>query len=208
MDLVQGLLFITPIFLLAIASPTPDFILVSQQTLSNGTKAGYTCTLGIILGVSVHIAFAAIGLGLMLTYSPTLIWLIKLLGGGFLIFFGVMVLKAKSSENVAAKQSVIEKQTYLKSFAVGFFGNLFNPLAPLFFLSLFTIILSSDTPPYYIVVYGAWMLALDFARFVLLIKLLSIPKIYNKFQQWGVWVDRILGVTLMVFGLILMMGEI
>jgi len=206
MDLIQGLLFITPIFLLAIASPTPDFILVSQQTLSNGKKAGYACTLGIILGVALHIAFAAISLVFMLAYSPTLIWAIKLLGAVFLIVFGLMVLKASLSKHKAKNEAVIEKQTYLKSFAIGFLGNVFNPLAPLFFISLFTIALSADTPPYYIVVYGVWMLVLDFSRFILLIKLLSISKIYKKFQQWGVWIDRVLAASLIVFGGVLISG--
>ena len=39
MDLLQGLLIITSIHILAAASPGPDFVLVSQQTLSNGKKA-------------------------------------------------------------------------------------------------------------------------------------------------------------------------
>ena len=40
MELLQGLLLISSIHLLAAASPGPEFILVSQQTLSHGKKAG------------------------------------------------------------------------------------------------------------------------------------------------------------------------
>ena len=45
MDLAQGLLIITSVHLLAAASPGPDFVLVSQQTLSNGKRAGLLCSL-------------------------------------------------------------------------------------------------------------------------------------------------------------------
>ena len=55
MDLYQGLILITSIHLLAAAAPGPDFVLVSQQTLSNGKRAGLLCSLGIALGLSVHI---------------------------------------------------------------------------------------------------------------------------------------------------------
>ena len=50
MDLAQGLIIITSVHLLAAASPGPDFVLVSQQTLSNGKRAGLLCSIGIALG--------------------------------------------------------------------------------------------------------------------------------------------------------------
>ena len=55
MDLYQGLLLITSIHLLAAAAPGPDFVLVTQQTLSNGKRAGLLCSLGIAAGLSIHI---------------------------------------------------------------------------------------------------------------------------------------------------------
>lgn len=55
MDLLQGLLLITSVHVLAAASPGPDFVLVSQQTLINGKKAGLMCSIGISLGLSIHI---------------------------------------------------------------------------------------------------------------------------------------------------------
>ena len=45
MDLAQGLLIITSVHLLAAASPGPDFVLVSQQTISSGKKPGYSAVL-------------------------------------------------------------------------------------------------------------------------------------------------------------------
>ena len=58
MHLYQGLLIITSIHLLAAAAPGPDFVLVSQQTLANGKRAGLLCSLGIALGLSVHIIYS------------------------------------------------------------------------------------------------------------------------------------------------------
>ena len=59
MELYQGLLLISSIHFLAAASPGPDFVLVSQQTLSNGKKAGYMSSIGIALGLSMHIIYSA-----------------------------------------------------------------------------------------------------------------------------------------------------
>ena len=48
MELLEGLLTIAVIHLLAAASPGPDFLLVSQQTLTQGTETdrhGHTSTM-------------------------------------------------------------------------------------------------------------------------------------------------------------------
>ena len=45
MEFWHGFLLITGIHLLAAASPGPDFIFVSQQTLSRGWTAGLVCAL-------------------------------------------------------------------------------------------------------------------------------------------------------------------
>ena len=55
MEFWHGFLLITGIHLLAAISPGPDFIFVSQQTLSRGRKAGMICALGVALGLGIHI---------------------------------------------------------------------------------------------------------------------------------------------------------
>ncbi|WP_410731700.1 LysE family transporter, partial [Burkholderia sp. SIMBA_062] len=46
---------------LAAASPGPDFVLVSQQTLAKGRRTGLICSLGITLGLAVHIIYSVLG---------------------------------------------------------------------------------------------------------------------------------------------------
>ena len=77
MDLIQGLLLITSIHLLAAASPGPDFVLVSQQTLSNGKQSGFMVSIGIALGLSVHIIYSALGLAAVIANSATALWTIN-----------------------------------------------------------------------------------------------------------------------------------
>ncbi len=105
MDLYQGLLLITSIHLLAAATPGPDFVLVSQQTLSNGKRGGLLCSLGIALGLSIHILYSSLGLAAIIANSSSALWAIKLLGGGYLIYLGIgglrlslQCLKSKSAD--------------------------------------------------------------------------------------------------------------
>jgi threonine/homoserine/homoserine lactone efflux protein len=69
MELIQGLILIAIVHSLSAAAPGPDFILVCQQTLVHGRRAGYLCSIGIALGLSIHIIYSAFGLAALKGHS-------------------------------------------------------------------------------------------------------------------------------------------
>lgn len=216
MDLIQGLLIITTIHFLAAASPGPDFVLVSQQTLSNGKKTGLLCSLGIALGLSVHIIYSALGLAAIIAHSSFWLWVIKILGGCYLIYIGYKGIMAKktcsleTSESLNTKNnSVIQREeSSLKIIGKGFLCNALNPKAPIYFVSLFTLVLSPDLPTSHLVIYGVWMMTIQLIWFSGVVFLLSRPTINEKFQQMGHWVDRVMGAAMIMLGLKVLMSKV
>ena len=201
MELIQGLILISTIHLLAAASPGPDFVLVSQQTLSNGKKAGLMCSIGIALGLSIHITYSAFGLATVIANSSSALWAIKILGGGYLIYLGIKGLKAKPTNTTEASVITPTKYSAKKSIGVGFLCNALNPKAPIYFVSLFTVVLSPEMPVYQIAIYGAWIMIIQFAWFSLLVGILSRPSINLRFKKYGYWIDRILGGAMVALGI-------
>jgi RhtB (resistance to homoserine/threonine) family protein len=201
MDLYQGLLIITSIHILAAASPGPDFVLVSQQTLTHGKKAGFMCSIGIALGLSIHIIYSALGLAAIIANSSNALWAIKIIGGGYLIYLGIKGIRSLPN---AANDKQIKTAKYIsapKSIATGFLCNALNPKAPIYFVALFTVVLSPDMPLYQIAIYGAWMMTIQLTWFSLVVVLLSRPKINAKFKKMGHWLDRILGGAMIALGI-------
>ncbi|GLX77293.1 lysine transporter LysE [Thalassotalea insulae] len=201
MDLLSGLLMLTSIHLLAAAAPGPDFVLVSQQTLSNGKKAGLLCSLGIALGLAIHIIYSALGLAAVIANSASLLWLIKLLGGGYLIYLGYQGLKSKATQGSELKVLPANKRSNMKTIGLGFLCNALNPKAPIYFVALFTLVISPDLPLQHLVIYGIWMMILQFTWFATVVFLLSRPKINRSFQKMGHWLDRVLGVAMIALGI-------
>lgn len=202
MELIQGLLVITSVHLLAAASPGPDFVLVSQQTLTNGKKAGLLCSIGIALGLSIHILYSAFGLAAIIANSTTALWAIKLLGGSYLIFLGIKGLRARSkTQPLTAAQKTAPQRSALKTIGLGFLCNALNPKAPIYFVSLFTIVISADTSASHLAIYGVWMMVLQLAWFSLVTELLSTPKVSAKLQSVGYIIDRIAGGAMLLLGL-------
>jgi threonine efflux protein len=195
MELLQGLLLISSIHLLAAASPGPDFILVSQQTLSHGKKAGLMCS---------------IGLAAIIANSSTTLWIIKVLGGSYLLYLGYQGIRAKASAdtNQQMNHKTPIKRSAFKNIGVGFLCNALNPKAPIYFVALFTVVLSPDLPLLHLVIYGLWMMAIQLAWFSSVVLLLSRPKINDKLQRLGHWIDRILGGAMILIGLKILTSRI
>ena len=201
MDLAQGLIIVTTVHLLAAAAPGPDFILVSQQTLSNGKRAGLLCSLGIALGLSVHILYSSLGLAALIANSSSALWSIKLLGGCYLIYLGISSLRARAGNHQTEQLTTATESSALKTIGLGFLCNALNPKAPIYFVSLFTIVLSQDTPAQHLLIYGLWMMVLQLAWFSFLTLLLSRPLVTSKFQRMGHWIDRVAGGAMLILGL-------
>lgn len=201
MELYQGLLLITSIHLLAAASPGPDFILVSQQTLSNGKKSGLLCSLGIALGLSVHILYSSFGLAAVIANSQLALWLIKIIGGSYLICLGIKGIRAKRGTTVSINTENVSQQSNLKTISTGFLCNALNPKAPIYFVALFTMVLSPNMPLWQLAIYGSWMMFLQLLWFSAVVLLLSRPTVNAKFQRVGHWIDRILGSAMILMGI-------
>tara|TARA_B110000503_G_scaffold34928_1_gene57091 strand:- start:1163 stop:1792 length:630 start_codon:yes stop_codon:yes gene_type:complete len=201
MDLIHGLLLITPIHLLSAASPGPDFVLVSQQTLSNGKKAGLLCSLGIALGLAIHIIYSSLGLAVVIANSASTLWVIKILGGSYLIWLGINGLRSTAKNNTMIANKQVVTQSPSKTILLGFLCNALNPKTAVYFVSLFTLVLSQDTPIHHLAIYGLWMMVLQLAWFSFLTVILSRPQVTNKLQSAGHIINRIAGGAMVILGL-------
>jgi threonine efflux protein len=209
LDTAHGLLVLAVVHTLAAASPGPDFVFVSQQTLANGRRTGLLCSLGIALGLSVHIGYSAFGLAAVVAHSSELLWWVKILGGSYLIYLGTRGLRARASAGQVldgTKQKRLATSP-LKTVGAGFLCNALNPKAPIYFLSLFTLVLSPDMPLYQIGIFGLWIMLIQLAWFSFVVFVLSIPSVNQKFQRAGHWIDRLLGGAMVLLGIKVLMSK-
>jgi len=206
-DIVHGLLVLTVVHTLAAASPGPDFVLVSQQTITNGRRTGLLCSLGIALGLSVHIAYSAFGLAAIVAHSSELLWWVKIVGGSYLIFLGVKGIRARGSAGHELSGMKKTSRPALKIIGTGFLCNALNPKAPIYFLSLFTLVLSPDMPLYQIAIFGGWIMFIQLCWFSFVVMVLSIPSINRRFQRAGHWIDRVLGGAMIALGLKVLLSK-
>lgn len=207
-DYWQQFLLIASAHALAVASPGPDFAVVMRQSLVFGRRFALITSLGIGLAIFVHVAYAVLGVGLIIQTTEWLLTLIQVAGAAYLIFIGISALRAKPHNTQVGERTVKAAMTDGKAFRQGFITNVLNPKATLFFLSLFTTLVGPATPLVVQGFYGVWMALATAAWFCFLSYILASNKVRGFFNQFGHWIDRVLGVFLIGLALLLLWGII
>ncbi|WP_459782765.1 LysE family translocator, partial [Photobacterium sp. R1] len=78
--------------------PGPDSLLIAGRAATQGFKAGSAAALGIGTGTMIHIVAAALGLSAVLASSATAFTVVKILGGVYLIYMAISMLRSSSAD--------------------------------------------------------------------------------------------------------------
>jgi len=193
-------LMLTLIHFLAVISPGPDFAIVLRQSISFGRKTAIITSLGIGAGISIHVIYTLLGIGLLISQSSYLMLSAKVLGAAYLTYLGVNLLRSKAVTNHA---DLIEtdnnKEDQKKAFMIGFMTNVFNPKATLFFLAIFSTVVNPQTPIAIQSIYGIWIVVTTAAWFSLVSFLFSKKSVRQRFVKQGHWFERVMGIILLIF---------
>lgn len=200
-------LLVAMVHLLAVISPGPDFAVVIRNSVASGRQTGQLTALGIGAGIFVHVTYSLLGIGLIVSQSVWLFNMLKLLAGGYLLYLGIKALRTKAQS--ASDQSTLSPSPLSsgKAFAQGFVTNGLNPKATLFFLSLFTLIISPDTPVLIQAGYGVYLALATTLWFTLVATLFGHQRVRHGFYRMGHWFDRLMGAMLIGLGLHLALAE-
>ncbi|WP_320035070.1 LysE family translocator [Halarcobacter sp.] len=198
---IHEFLILAGAMILALLSPGPDFAMILKQSVTYGKRSSIFASIGIGLGISVHIIYSILGIGLIISKSIILFNIIKYLGAAYLIYIGYQSLKSKGIklDNSASKAN--KNMSDFKSFWFGFLCNALNPKATLFFLSMFTVVISIDTPLYIQAFYGLFCILATMIWFTSLSLILSQNRVREFLNSFGKWFDRVIGSVLILLGL-------
>lgn len=188
--------------LAAVASPGPDFAVVLKQSISNGTRSAIWTSLGVGSAILLHVTYCLLGVAVLLSQSETLFSTVRYLAAVYLFYLGIKALLAtlKSSET-AQPTSSIQQNSALKAFYLGFLTNGLNPKATLFFLALFTVVISPATPTLVQAGYGLYLAVATFLWFTMLSVLLGRQRFRLFILRMGVWFERAMGSILILLAL-------
>lgn len=195
-------LAVASIHLLAVASPGPDFAIVVRHSVHYGRNTALATSIGVGFGILLHVAYSIVGISIIISTTPWLFNVIKYIAAGYLLYLAYGALRSQP-----AKQETVDKDgnkatsvniSLGKAFTIGFITNGINPKATLFFLSLFTLVITPDTALAVKLFYGGYLAIATGLWFCLLSLMLNYHRILQWLQTYSYWVDRTMGGLLVV----------
>ncbi|MBX2832403.1 MAG: LysE family translocator [Rhodospirillales bacterium] len=211
------------ITILAVISPGPDFAMVTRLAISRGRQAGVMCAIGIGSGVSVHLAYTVIGLGVLFASNVWILTSLRYLGAAYLIWLGISALwpdirrlfiwkKPQKTNDVSANiiaaspslgpmQPKPDQKRNGSAFWAGFACNALNPKTMLFIVSLFSQVISPNTPIIQEFGYGIYIATCHMIWFALVAVALTLPAVQARIAAVKEWIERAAGLCLAGLGI-------
>jgi RhtB (resistance to homoserine/threonine) family protein len=175
--------------------PGLDFAVVLCQSVAHGRRAALFTSFGIASAILVHGAYTIFGLGLVISQSLLLFNLLKFAGAAYLLWLGIQALRAPAPKEVGvgAAQELSAHITAWGAWRLGFLTNLLNPKAVLFFVALFSSLVSIATAQSVKGFYVLSMSLMLFLWFALVSLFFTLPQVRAGFYRLGKWFNRASG---------------
>lgn len=197
--MIDQILVIAGLTFLVMISPGPDMIIVLRNTVVGGRVAGLQTSLGVLTGNLVHITYCVAGIGWLISKSILAFSLLKYAGATYLIFLGIMSLRGnRTSLNTGAVTYRSFERTW---FWQGFVNNILNPKGTLFYLGVFTMVITPETSPAAALVLVLTMIMISASFWLFFVTTLNTLVIRSLLERSQQIISRVFGVVLISLGI-------
>ncbi len=201
----EQLLLIIGITALCMLSPGPDMALVMRSTLIGGRQNGGMTATGILTGNLIHIGYCALGIGWIISRSVIAFNILKFAGAAYLIYLGIRSLRAAGGKQDWAADTdwtVHSKPPSSRAaYVQGLINNLLNPKGTLFYLGVFSQVITPETSTPEKLVLIAVMIGVSTLFWIVFIHTLHLPAIRSGLSKARDSIERVFGIALIFLGL-------
>jgi|TARA_B100000953_G_scaffold146450_1_gene121225 threonine/homoserine/homoserine lactone efflux protein len=196
---VLEFLTIAILHLFAVASPGPDFLLVTRQCLRFDRTVAIWASAGIATGILFHSFIAITGVTLIISSNPEVFKWLKVLASIYIAYLGYLSI-FKSSTSVSDEDKK-DNENYVGSFTLGLITNILNPKAILFFITVFTAVVDASTTRLLLGLYGLYMSITTFIWFTGISYIFSNQRLRGRYKQFIPFFEKGIGIVLIIIAL-------
>ncbi|MEG0100697.1 LysE family translocator [Citrobacter sp.] len=183
----------------ALLSPGPDFFLLVGYAVRYRMRGSAGLCVGIAIGNGLYILLAIIGWGI-LRQLPLLFTVIELLGALYLLWIGSLLIRSRP-QTLTRADAQSTCPAFGKQLLLGLGSSLLNPKNALFYLALMTALLGPSVTLLQQAVSGIWMSSVVLFWDLLIVMFIGLPQIQQRLTKGILWIERIAGGVLIVFGI-------
>ena len=202
MEIIVSVLSIAGAILLGAVSPGPSFVIVARTAIARSRGDGLAAAIGMGAGGVLFAAFALLGLHAVLTAVPWLYFVLKILGGAYLVFIGCSIWRgARRPLQVSDGDVEARTGTRLRSFWMGFLTQASNPKTAVVYASIFVSLLPREVPLSVVLVLPLLIFLIEAGWYSIVALVLSARSPRTAYLRAKAGIDRTAGGVMALLGI-------
>ncbi len=206
METYMSVLAIAGVLVTGSMSPGPSFLFVARNAIALSRSHGFATALGMGSGVFIFSIVALLGLHAVFTSVPVAFWVLKIAGGGYLMFLAVGILR---SARQPLSQHTDQETTQIslgRAYTLGLFTQMSNPKTAIVFAGIFSGLLPQQVPVSFYVLIPTVAFCIDAGWYFIVAVALSTESPRKTFLRYKAVFDSVAGCVLGVLGVKLMLS--
>jgi threonine efflux protein len=207
MTYLSTFVLIGGLYLIAAASPGPNFFIISQLSLAGERHRACLVAAGITAGSTLWASSAMAGLAALLLHVSWLSLVLRLAGAAYLAWYGLNLLQSAAKKGAEVPHDTLHVPTIGRAFRTGLLTSLTNPKSGVFWTSVFATTLPVDAPLWVYVATALMIAMLSATWHVGLALVFTAGPIQSAYRRLRRPIDATCGTVLVLLGLRLGFGR-
>lgn len=196
----MNLTFLPALFfvhLAAVITPGANFLIVSSNALAYSRRAGLMTVRGVVTGSGLYILGGIIGFTVIISQSPAMIALLRMVGAAYFTYMGIGLIRAgiNPPQRQHTQNSAFIALTDQQAYRIGLMTALANPASALYFLSLFTTFIPLSAAAVEKMITGAMLVTITLTWYTVLALTCSSPRVQGFYRHAERWMKLIFGLV-------------
>jgi threonine/homoserine/homoserine lactone efflux protein len=187
---------------IGVVSPGPSFVLVARTAIAASRLDGLAAALGMGLGGALFGSLALLGLAAMLAHAGWLYLALKLAGGAYLVYLGVLVWRGAGGRiTLAAGSAPGSARNAARSFWIGLATQVSNPKTAVIYASVFAALMPPAPPLWFVLVLPPLLFAIEAGWYAVVALVFSAGGPRAAYLRAKGAIDRLAGAVLAGLGI-------
>jgi threonine/homoserine/homoserine lactone efflux protein len=179
---------------------------VTTNALAYSRRTGLLTVGGVATGSGLYIIAGVIGFAAIISQSPFLYNVIRLIGAAYFLYLSYRLFKRRPRLTGDITASAAADLTRGQAYRSGLLAAIANPSAALYFLSLFTTFIPVSSPLVEKVLAGLLLLAITMSWYAFIAITFSSARVRAFYRRAELWMNHVFSVIWFLLALKLLSG--
>ncbi len=193
------LLTVFLIWAIAVITPGPNFFITVHTAVGKNRRLSFFTVFGIVAGTFVWAISAYLGVTIIFKAVPILYGSLKIAGGLYLIYIGMMLLIRKKGNPISRQNN--KSLSTSNCFRLGLFTNLLNPKTAAFMTSLFAAAIPPDASVKLGILCIVLICSISALWYSLVAAVFSFKLVKSAYVNYERCIERVAGGIFILFGM-------